>query len=490
MLVMKQIEKIKEMQNQGLRSCEIAEKLELNRKTVSKYMKQEDFSPEIKVPKENPSKLDRWKEKIKEWLEDDQKTRFKQRHTARRIYQRLIEEYGESFECSYTLVQRFCKKAREHSKQSRKGFLELVWHPGEAQADFGEADVFELGKKVTIKFLCVTFPHSNSGYIQLFGGETAECVLQGLKDIFQRIGGIPHRIVFDNASGVGRRIKQKIQYAEIFLKFKCQFGFEVTFCNPRSGHEKGNVENKVGYLRRNLLVPVPEFSDIEEYNKELLNRCEKDWQRIHYKKQKAINELFEQDRSSLVSLPTKEFNCFRYERIKTDKYGKFCIDKKHWYSTAPELALNEVIVGLGAHWVEVLNLSGQRIVRHRRMYGPTRTDNVDWVSSTSRLFKNPGAWRNSIMRECLSEGLRKGMDAMDKPTLKNTIKIMRDLSYKYDPDTVVLALEELVDRCSTDIFSASAIAARIANHGLNIMPEMGPDLRTYDNDLLNSGGQI
>ena len=486
MLSMKQIEAIKEMQDKGTGPCEIAEKLSIDRKTVSKYMKKEDFTPEHKVTKEYPSKLDRWKETIDGWLEEDRKMRFKQRHTAKRIHHRLKEEHGDEYDCSYPLVQRYCKKKKEEQKSSTKGYLELVWHPGEAQVDFGEADVYEQDDFKAAKYLCFSFPHSNGGYIQMFGGETAECVVQGLQDIFWHIGGVPRRLIFDNASGVGRRIGDRVRLSELFMRFKCHYGFEVTICNPYAGHEKGNVENKVGYMRKNFLVPVPRYDDIEQYNAELFERCEKDWNREHYKKKIDIVELFEEDRSALLRLPAKPFNCLRYEKLKTDGYGKFCLEGKHWYSSSPEMANSEIIAAIGAHRVDVLEGSGVRISSHKRIYGKTRTDSIDWSTSASRLFKNPGAWKNSGIRETMPDALRDNIDEMDLPGLKRTMKILRDLCGQYDYDTAIQAMTEAVNRGTLDGYSTAALAARILNTGLDIIPDSGPDLGSYDNELICS----
>jgi len=488
MLTMKQIEAIKEMQTRGAGPCEISDKLSVDRKTVSKYMKQDDFTPAVTPAKELPSKLDPWKEIIDSWLAEDRKMRFKQRHTAKRIHQRLSEEYGDAYDCSYPLVQRYCKNQKEALKKSNKGFLELVWHPGDAQVDFGEADSFEGGTKKTIKYLCVSFPYSNAGYAQIFGGETAECVTQGLKDVFERIGGVPQRIVFDNASGVGKRIDKKIRLADLFLRFKCHYGFEITICNPYAGHEKGHVENKVGYVRRNFLVPAPRYDDIETYNKELLERCEKDWERTHYKKQQLISKLFEEDKFALSPLPLKSFSCLRYEKVSTDGYGKFCLDGKHWYSSAPEMANGKIIVSIGAHRVEVLEKSGVTIAGHQRMYGNSRTDSVDWHTSAARLFKNPGAWRNSSMRDSIPDTLRSSMDELDHAGLKMALKAIRNLSGSYDSETVLMAMTESVNRGLIDEYSVSAIAARIAGTGLDMLPESGPDLHSYDSELIVKGG--
>ena len=286
------------------------------------------------MPAVYPSKLDRWKPLIDEWMALDQRIRFKQRHTAKRIHQRLSEEHAGEYDCSYPLVQRYVK-ARKAAQLKSGGFLELVWAPGEAQADFGEADLVEAGLRKTVKYLTLTFPYSNAGFTQVFGGETAECVAQGLQDIFREIGGVPSRIVFDNATGVGRRIQQHITLNQLFLRFKCHYGFSVTFCNPNAGHEKGNVENKIGYTRRTFFVPLPVVDQLVDWNAELLKKARQDHERKHYKKGRTIAALFAEEQTALSPLPPRPFNVERYERLHTDGYGKFCLDGKHWYSSAP-----------------------------------------------------------------------------------------------------------------------------------------------------------
>jgi len=129
---MSQIEMIKELQSKGLGPVAIAERLKINRKTVSKYMAMEEFEEQKPMNKEErPSKLDPFKPLIREWLEEDRKNRYKQRHTAMRIHKRLMEEC-EDYDASYPLVQRYVKRLRD--QRYEEGTQELVWHPGEAQA--------------------------------------------------------------------------------------------------------------------------------------------------------------------------------------------------------------------------------------------------------------------------------------------------------------------------------------------------------------------
>ena len=136
MLTMAQINHIKDLSNCGYRISEISRKTGIDPKTIRKYLSMEDFSPVPPVMKKNPSKLDPYKPIIQEWLNEDKKHWRKQRHTARRVYERLVEEHGYSG--SYTIVQRYLKHCR--STQIERANLELIWDPGPAQVDFGDAD--------------------------------------------------------------------------------------------------------------------------------------------------------------------------------------------------------------------------------------------------------------------------------------------------------------------------------------------------------------
>ncbi len=207
-----------------------------------------------------------------------------------------------------------------------EGFLPLEHRPGEAQADFGSVEFYERGRLISGKYIVLSFPWSNAAYMQLLYGENSECLLEGLSSIFRHIGGVHHEIWFDNASSVvasiikggGRNLTER------FSRFKEHYGFRAVFMNPAEGYEKGNVENKVGYLRRNYLVPVPEFNDLADYNHQLLDDLDSDQNRMHYYKQAKIFELFEADKAALIPIPFVWFDTSRIiSGLKTDGYGRF-----------------------------------------------------------------------------------------------------------------------------------------------------------------------
>lgn len=488
---MEQIHQIKQLQLQQKGPYQIAKELGIDPKTVRRYMAKEDFSPKAPIPEERTSVLDPYKATIEAWLKEDEQNRYKQRHTSKRVYARLVESFPE-FSCSYPTVNRYVQSLREKKRKGTNGYLELQWHPGEAQADFGECDIILNSARRACRYLVVSFPYSNTAFVQCFLGETAECLCQGLMDIFKHIQGVPHRLIIDNATGAGRRMGEVVRLTQLFKRFQSHFSFEVTFCNPASGHEKGNVENKVGYVRRNYFVPLPSAPSLPEWNTELFQMCGLDNLREHYKKDIPMCELFQEDRKAMLPLPRSEFEACRYEHVKTNGYGKFVLEGCHTYSSSPMYAEKEIVVRIGAHFIEPLDAAGEAISRHNRQFGSERTDTVDWLTMLDQLIAKPGAWKNSVVRSQVSYDLRDYMDDQDKSGLKQVLKLMKDLSGRYGLDIAITSLQETIVRQRTEGISinAAVVAARIANYGLDTPGEPGPDMSQYDALLPFAGGIV
>jgi len=481
-LKMSQINYIKELQLNHATPKEIAKITGLDVKTVKKYLAMDDFSPQPPLPVVKPSKLDPYKSKIDEWIQKDKDVWTKQKHTAKRIFDRLCEE--TDYPGSYNLVQRYIRS--ERNQRLTRATQELVWHPGEAQVDFGEADFILNGQKSRHKYLVVSFPHSNHGFVQVFGGETAECVCQGLKDIFMQLRAVPNRLVFDNATGIGRRVGEEIRETELFQRFRNHYRFPVRFTNPYSGHEKGHVERKVGYLRANLFVPVPEIDDLISYNRTLLNAQQKKSVQIHYKKQEIIEKLFDEDLQAMRPLPEKGFDVVRYQWLKADGYGKICLEGKHYYSTRPEFSRQVVLIGIRAHFIDVFHNDGQLLTRHPRSYSEGRSDLSDHSTALATLMRNVGAWPNSGLREILPERVRSALDEDDRTELKEHLRLLQNLAQDFGFENAVAAMDEAFKRGRTNSSDTAILAARIAGYGLETPPEHGPNLSIYDETFLSS----
>ncbi|GAB6170726.1 hypothetical protein JCM15765_02040 [Paradesulfitobacterium aromaticivorans] len=155
---------------EGLNVSELAEQFGHDRKTIRKYLDKEDWNqpvPTVPESVEKFPKLQPYMNDIDEWLEEDKRARRKQRHTAKRVFDRLGKKYEDRFDCSYRTVAAYVaiKKKELFGKNTCR--LPLQHYPSEAQADFGEADFYENGVKYSGYYLNLSFPYSRSFSRQL-----------------------------------------------------------------------------------------------------------------------------------------------------------------------------------------------------------------------------------------------------------------------------------------------------------------------------------
>lgn len=483
---------------------QIAEKFKMDWKTVRKYIDQVDFNPPVSAPASAHRfcpKLDPYKPTIDAWLCEDKNAPRKQRHTAKRVFKRLTKEC-EGFTCSYRLVASYvAQKKQELFQPSKEGFLPLVHRPGEAQADFGVAMFYENGTAWEGKYLALSFPYSNQGYVQLFYGENMECLLEGLDAIFRHIGYVPEEIWFDNAStmvsgilkGGGRKLTER------FTRFQEHYGFKAVFMNPDAGHEKGNVENKVGYSRRNLMVPVPRFLSIADYNLQLLKDCDDDAKRDHYRFQETIAERFLEDLKHCRSLPEIPFRLEGEATATTNGWGKFYLYKgKHEYSVSPKHANRVVNLRLTSSHVTVLDQDFREIVTHRRLYGDGKQQSMEWVPYLRHIAIRPRALKNSGIYDMMPCRLKDYLQDCTNSEVGKVLKVLADLTERTGFESALHTVEQAVLYQAKDADSLQNLYRRLyadvpllppmtPKPGIPKIEQMPANLLAYD-EVLKKGG--
>ncbi len=462
----------------GKNISEIARETGHDRKTIRSYLEKEDWNQEVpSVVKENDfPKLEPFKKIIDKWLNEDKKARLKQRHTAKKVYNRLRDpkENIKNFNCSYRTVAGYvAQKKKEIFGKERMAFIPLEHIPGEAQVDFGSSDFYLNDQFFSGNHLNLSFPFSNQGYMQLFKGENQQCLFEGLIAIFIHIGGVPTRIWFDNASTMVTKILKNgnRSLTDDFLRFREHYRFEAAFCNSNAGHEKGSVEGKVGYHRRNLLVPLPRFHNLESYNKNLLSRCDTDAEREHYRKEVEICVLFEQDRKALLSLPAVPLDVSKYFTVRTNSYGRFLLNNGlHEYSVSPRYSNTRVLVSLSAHHVIVLDDSHREIVCHSRLYGNSKQQSMQWLPYLTQLSKNPGALKYTGIFKMLPAPLQQALDSRCK---NDRGKILKAIAALTEASTFESAVKTVESALLYGTYDADSLV-NLHNHLHNPTKELPP----------------
>jgi transposase len=323
---------------------------------------------------------------IHQILSDDRKAPKKQRHTARRIFERLRDERG--YQGKLSIVK---QAVADWRRRSAEVFIPLAHPPGQAQVDFGEAEVSLDGRPVKVALFVMTLPYSDAIFVCAFPRECTEAFLEGHVRAFAFFGGVPRRISYDNlriavAKVIGGRGRT---LTDAFLRLKSHHLFESHFCRVRRPNEKGHVEVLVGYARRRFLVPVPATrGGLEPLNADLEACCRADLANRPWGKPATKAELLEEERSVLLPLPPEAFVAGRVEMRHVDSLSLVGFDANQ-YSVPTEFAHHRVTVLGTVDQVRIT--SGERMVAiHRRCWDREQVT-YDPVHYLAVLERKPGA---------------------------------------------------------------------------------------------------
>lgn len=314
-------------ETEGCSIQEIADRVDVSWRTAKKYADRDDWNTVVAKRSGHHPVLGPYLEIVDTWLLEDVRLPRKQRHTARHLFHRLQKEHG--FTGGERTVSEYVAKRKVALRLERADSYERLEHPGgEAQADFGTVYIVQHGEMVERKVLTLSFPYSNAAFVFPVPKENTECFLEALKRLFEQAGGVPGKIWFDNLSAavVSLQADGRRTLTDAFVRFCAHYRFEPQFCNPGSGNEKGHVENKVGYGRRNWCVPPPVAETAEQLEAYLAQAAAADMARMHYAKAETIADLWAREQEMLRTLPIVPFEVFRLETGRLNKYSELSFD--------------------------------------------------------------------------------------------------------------------------------------------------------------------
>jgi len=377
----------------GKNVSEIARETGHSRNTVKKVLRGEFTGYSARKTQPYPV-LGPYHEIIYKWLEGDLESPKKQRHTAKRIYTRLVNECG--FAGSETTVRRHVAAVkRTLGLNCSEAFIPLEPSPrGEAEADWGTAAVILGGEAVRVKCFCMRSKYSGNPFVRLYPCERQQALFDGLSRGFLYYGGVFPVVIFDNLTAAVKKVLlgKERKEQESFVRFRSWYTFTGRFCSPGRGNEKGGVEGLVGFARRNFLVPLPQGESLEDINDRLVEECLAYGSHRITGREGSVRELHEAERKTLMPLPRYPYGNEQTVSVKADKYATVMVDKNR-YSVPASYAGRPLRAILTVDTISVY--SGEtRLAVHGRQYG-----NNHWILDADHylelLRERPGAFRDA-----------------------------------------------------------------------------------------------
>jgi transposase len=327
-------------------------------------------------------------------LEADRKAPRKQRHTAKRIWERIRAEVP-----GCTAAERTVRLYVEQRKEAlglarRETFVPQSYDWGvEAQVDWYEAEADLDGQRIKLQVFSLRSMASGAAYHRAYLRATQQAFLEAHELAFHYFGGVFRRLRYDNLSSAVKKILRgyERELTARFIAFRSHWQYQTDFCTPGEGHEKGGVEGEVGYFRRNHWVPVPGARNLAELNAKLLADCRHDESRIIAGRTESVGTLLLTEKQHLLPLPEEDFELAEVSFPQVDQAG--CAKVRTNFYSVP-LRSGSVVEARAYSSVVEFRQNGVWIAQHQRSYERYRQI-LDLEHYLEVLGRKPGALQGS-----------------------------------------------------------------------------------------------
>lgn len=354
---MEQFERIRrDSRDEGLSVRALAKRHRVHRRTVRQALG-DAVPPQRRTPQRSAPVLGVHEAVVRRWLVEDQDAPRKQRHTARRVWQRLVDEEGA--QVAESSVRTLVARLRAELGTGRALVTIPQTHPAgaEAEVDFGEFKAVIAGELVRLWMFVLRLSHSGRAVHLAYANQAQESFLDGHVRSFAALGGVPTSMIrYDNLKPAVIRVLLGRERWENprFVGLRSHYGYDSFYCAPgiAGAHEKGGVEGEIGRFRRRHLTPVPHVGSLAVLNEALAAADRRDDGRLIAARTETVGAAFERDAAMLHPLPPGEFDVSMPLSCRVDAKARICV-RQSYYSVPAHLAGRRVLARLGATSVEV-----------------------------------------------------------------------------------------------------------------------------------------
>jgi transposase len=439
---------------EGCSVRELARRHGVHRRTVRQALASA-LPPERKLPERRPApKLGAFHALIDAWLAADREVPRKQRHTARRVWQRLVEEQGVVV--SERQVARYVRERRRRLGESGEAFVPLAHDPAvEAEVDWGEAQVVLRGRRTKVFLFHMRACHSGAAFVIAFERETQQAFLEGHVEAFRWFGGCFDEIRYDNLRAAVKQVikgRRRVE-SDRFVALRSHYLFEsqFTLAGRQGAHEKGGVEGEVGRFRRRHLVPLPQVGSLGELNELLEEACWADLDRRIRGRSETVGDALAGEQR-LLRGPIEEYVCAEEASPRVDAKALVTV-RQNRYSVPVGLVGLRVRGQVGAREIALWH-DGRVVARHERLHGRFGCSaHLDHYLEL--LQRKPGALARSLP---LAQARERGEwpDCFDEPWQQIEQRVGRSEAARQMVDVLLLCREHPAGRVELAVRGALA----------------------------------
>jgi len=376
---------------EGKSQRQIARELGCSRDTVKKAIcSAEPARYTLARPRPAPV-LGPYKARIDALLAENEHLPRKQRYTGHMIYKDI---HSKGYRGSESTVRGYIAQRRREQRRPQV-YIPLEFDPGtDAQVDWGEALAIIAGEPLTVQLFFMRLCYSRRLFVRAFPAQKQEAFFEGHVLAFHHFQGVPRRISYDNLKAAVLRVLtgHTRQEQQAFIVFRSHYLFESRFCTPGQGHEKGRVEEGVGFGRRNFMVPIPNVASFDELNAHLLAACLEDDARCIARQPLTVGAAWEVERPYLLPLPERDFDCCAVVPVVLNGFAQVEFETNR-YSVPVGKASPNLVLKAYPFRIEVLR-QDEVIATHPRCYGKQQ-DILDPLHYLPLLEQRPGAFEHA-----------------------------------------------------------------------------------------------
>jgi transposase len=380
----------------GLSQRALIAKYRVHRRTVLQAL-ESAIPPARKRPEGRAApKLGEYRELIDEWLTGDKDAPRKQRHTAKRIWQRLVDEQGVEV-AETTVRDHVRKRRRELGMAVGEVFVPQAHAPARtAEVDWGQAEVDLAGSRVTVHLFHMRSCFSGAAFSMASPVETQQAFLEGHVLGFEWFGGVFAEVRYDNLGSAVKKVlggRKRVE-TDRFIAMRSHYLFDSLFTTPglQGAHEKGGVEGEVGRFRRRWLVPVPSVGSISQLNLLLADASDRDLDRRIAGRPGTVGEQLAEEKP-MLRLVADQFDSREASVVRVDSKALITV-RQNRYSVPVSLAGLKVSVAIGAAEIVVTHRE-KEVARHERLHGKSGT-RASLDHYLELLARKPGGLARSL----------------------------------------------------------------------------------------------